>query len=219
MLTTVLPYERTEARSHQRYEYMNLMGVGDCEVPPTLLKLPDEAVQSANKALDTESGPVIGICPGARYGPAKRWPAAHFAAAAAKIVEKTGYRVAVFGAESEADACAEVVANCNEPILNLCGKTSLSEFAAMLSLCKAVIANDSGSMHIAAAVGTPVVALFGITDSSITGPMGSNHRVIRAKGVDTGRDLERDSIQAREALASISPDEVFSALHDVLQRK
>jgi ADP-heptose:LPS heptosyltransferase len=103
-----------------------------------------------------------------------------------------------------------------ESAVDLSGKTSLPELAAMLSLCNVVLANDSGGMHLAAIVGTPVVAVFGLTDPAKTAPLGRGHRILAAELAHRSRDLAPDSRDAREALLSIRPDAVFQAAMDIL---
>jgi lipopolysaccharide heptosyltransferase II len=107
---------------------------------------------------------LLAIAPGAEYGPAKRWPTRHFAAlAAAKRAQ--GWQVWVFGSPGDRDAAAEIPAE-----ENLAGRTSLDQAVALLSLADAVVSNDSGLMHVAAALGRPQVALFGPSDPLRTGP-------------------------------------------------
>ncbi len=87
-------------------------------------------------------------------------------------------------------------------------------WAAALQLADAVVANDSGGMHLAAAVGTPVVAVFGLTDPAQTGPLGSRIRIVQDEGARR-RDIARDSAEAQKRLAAISPERVYQALLDV----
>jgi heptosyltransferase-2 len=125
----------------------------------------------------------------------------------------------VFGSGNETDLCETVTAGIGRKALNLAGQTSLPEFAALLSSCGVVICNDSGGMHLAAAAGAKVVAVFGMTDPAKTGPMGKGHRVICAEGVRQSRDIKRDSSEAAVALKSISADRVAAAAREVLAGK
>ena len=101
--------------------------------------------------------------------------------------------------------------------LNLAGRTGLPELAAVLAQCRMALSNDSGGMHLASAVGTKVVAVFGLTDPTRTGPLGEGHRVLAARGVPHHRDIPRDSRAARDALESIQPDRVIEAVLGVMK--
>jgi heptosyltransferase-2 len=114
---------------------------------------------------------------GAEYGPAKRWPEDRFIEAARQIQRRLKCGWLVFGLKSERDAATRIVegikrgvAEGNPPVINLAGLTSLGELCAGLKLCRVLLTNDSGPMHVAAALGTPVVALFGSTSPELTGP-------------------------------------------------
>jgi heptosyltransferase-2 len=132
----------------------------------------------AGAGLDPEAG-VVGLAPGAAYGPAKQWFPDRFAAAAARIQEETGFGIVIFGSEGDREAGAETAAGISGAVLDLSGKTTLRELMGHLSLCRLLITNDSGTMHLAAALGTPVVAVFGSTEPDLTGPLGGRSRVIR----------------------------------------
>ena len=119
--------------------------------------------------------PWFGLSPGAEYGPAKRWPAERFVAAARSLREKTQCRWLVVGGAGDR-ALGEMIGRdiaraTGEPPLNLAGQTSLRELAAALKICDLVLTNDTGPMHLAAAVGTPVTAIFGSTSPELTGPI------------------------------------------------
>jgi len=122
----------------------------------------------------------------------------------------------VFGTGGESELCAEVARGIGNDAVNAAGKTSIRELAAVLAACAVAVTNDSGGMHLAAAVGTKVVAVFGVTDPDKTGPIGSGHRVIAAEGVRRSRDLAPDSPAARAALDAIPADVVLSAVGEAL---
>ena len=121
--------------------------------------------------------PVLVIAPGAEYGPAKRWPARHFAAVAQASVAQ-GWEVWLLGSPADRETAAQIP--CTQ---NLAGRTSLDQAAALLSLADAVFSNDSGLMHVAAALNRPQVALFGPSDPARTGPRNPAARVLRL-GID-----------------------------------
>jgi heptosyltransferase-2 len=120
---------------------------------------------------------VIGVNPGAAYGGAKRWLPERFAEAARELAMRESAAIAVFGAGAERDLCAQVAGACGGT--NFSGSTSLREFIDMSAACSLILANDSGAMHIAAAAGVPSITVFGPTDETATGPVGSASKVIR----------------------------------------
>jgi len=133
-----------------------------------------------------------------------------------KLLQQTMHRIVIFGTGEEADVCAHIAEAIGPRAVSLAGQTTLPLFAALLGACDAVVCNDSGGMHLAAAVGTRVVAIFGLTDPSKTGPMGSGHRILTGDASRTSRNISRHSAEARVVLESIHPDSVLSALLEVL---
>ena len=125
------------------------------------------------------SGPWIGVSPGAAFGSAKRWPAERFASAANDLADELGTGVAVFGSAAEAPLAAEVAARVGKPTVCLAGQTNLAEYLELASTCRLYLTNDSGSMHVAAALGVPTVAIFGATDADATGPAAPWARIVR----------------------------------------
>ncbi|HEY6240759.1 MAG TPA: lipopolysaccharide heptosyltransferase II [Burkholderiales bacterium] len=122
--------------------------------------------------------PVAAFCPGAEYGPAKRWPARHFAALAKKLGAQ-GYAVWLFGSDKDRDIGEEIARLAEGAAMNLCGKTDLTGAIDLLSLAEVVVSNDSGLMHVAAAVGRIVVALYGSSSPEHTPPLAANARLMR----------------------------------------
>jgi len=120
--------------------------------------------------------PAVAFMPGAEYGPAKRWPAEHFAELAARLAAQ-GRQVWVFGSAKER-ALGEAIAAGRPDVHNLCGQTSLADVIDLLALAEAAVSNDSGLMHIAAAVGTPLVAIFGSSSPRMTPPLAQDARII-----------------------------------------
>ena len=112
--------------------------------------------------------------------------------------------------------CEKVAHGIGPAALNLAGKTSMPEWIALLKACDLVICNDSGGMHLAAAVGTPLVAVYGMTDPRKTGPIGRVCRIVQYDG-PRSRDIGRDSPEARNSLESVSPEQVYGAALECLK--
>ena len=145
--------------------------VGEEAIPrPRLLAEPARAAATAARlGLDT-AAPVVALCPGAEYGPAKRWPPAHFAEVANRQLD-AGKRVWLFGGQNDRFAAARINWRCAGRCDDLTGRTSLGEAVDLLSLAAHAVTNDTGLMHIAAATGCHVVALYGSSSDAFTPPL------------------------------------------------
>lgn len=139
----------------------------------------DVALERFGLTLDR---PVLALCPGAEFGEAKRWPAEHYAAVADARLRQ-GWQVWLFGSQKDAPGGEEirewVTPGFEEDVYNLAGRTSLAEAIDLLSCASAVISNDSGLMHVAAALDRPLVAVYGSTSPGFTPPLASQVEVVR----------------------------------------
>lgn len=137
---------------------------------PSLMVDPDnQTAWLEREALEIEGG-VVGFCPGAEFGEAKRWPEQHFIALGRSLVAR-GQRVWVFGGPADASIGERIAAAIGEGAVNLAGKTTLLDAIDLLALCSSVVTNDSGLMHVAAGVGVRVLALYGSTSPGFTPPL------------------------------------------------
>lgn len=159
--------------------------------------------------------PRIGICPGAEYGPAKRWPPARFAAAMSEVQAAAPAEWIIFGVAGDAPAAEEIVKACDFPVRDLAGKTTLDELIDTLASCDALLTNDTGTMHLAAFLGVPTVAIFGSTEPAQTAPLGDFHRVLRRK-VDCSPCFKRECPIDFRCMTRIEPAEAAAALREVL---
>ena len=195
---------------HQCWEYAAIFGLdprtaamGDpCITPPDGLR---------PGPWEPGDGHWAALLPGAARGPSKRWPAARFGDVGRRLGH-AGYRIVVLGAAGDAAACGEAAREAGPESVDLAGQTSLAELAAVLRRCRLAVANDSGGMHLATAVGTPVVAVFGATDPRRTGPLGTGHACVAAPGVRRGRDIARRSASAAAGLGRVTPEQVWDAV-------
>ena len=170
--------------AHHIHQYLHLaqtLGANPEPIPPHIAVSPSEvtAIQERFKCSSTspKRSLLFGLNAGAEYGPAKRWPRERFISAAKALLQQTNCSWWIFGSAAEeafASAIAREIAGSqtelNERVRCLAGQTSLRELCAGLRACDLLLTNDSGPMHLAAAVGTPVIALFGSTSPQLTGP-------------------------------------------------
>ena len=188
LLTNGIPVaDRGGAPAHQRFYYLDL--VRRAGSPAAVSACGDirldgaEAAAAAGRERWRRRGlpvaPWIGVSPGAAYGGAKRWLPERFAAAARELAGELDAQVAVFGSPAETTAARSIASAVGKRGHCLAGETSLAEFIELVASCRLYLANDSGPMHVAAALGVPTVAVFGATDPTATGPSASWAKVIR----------------------------------------
>ncbi len=188
LLTKGIPVpDRDGAPAHQRFYYLDLVrraGLSSAFSVCADIRLAGaEAAAAAGREWWRRRGfpvaPWIGVSPGAAYGAAKRWLPQRFAATARDLAGELGAQVAVFGSPAETESARAIAAEIGERGHCLAGETSLADFIELVAACNLYLANDSGPMHVAAALGVPTVAVFGATDPIATGPSASWAKVIR----------------------------------------
>jgi heptosyltransferase-2 len=175
LLKPAVSGRRDLAGLHTVFYYLGLLKtLGEVESfsPPALYLREEESAAAAKllSAAGSGSGPWVGLSPGAAYGPAKRWPPERFAALGRELAREFGARLVLLGGPGEARVANQVKAQLGLPVLDLTGKTDLRQALAVLSRLNLLVTNDSGLMHAAAALGVPLVAVFGSTDPAATGP-------------------------------------------------
>ena len=182
------------------------------------LKIPEKEKEIVKNEIVNLKNPIIGLNPGATYGTAKCWPAKYFANIAVKIHEEKKANVIIVGGPGDAKVCGEVfdlIKKNNSDAENWCkniaGKTSICRLAAWLEKCEFLITNDTGGMHICAAVGTPVVAIFGPTDWSSTAPLGKNHKLIKTDA-DCAPCLKRECPIDHHCMKMLNVEKVWNEI-------
>ena len=179
--------------AHQIYDYLHLvatLGANPEPLPTQLVVTPGEIKAAAQKfsltSQFTNNRPIFGLNPGAEYGPAKRWPAERFIAAAREIQKRTNCLWLILGGKADvllANEIASAITTEKTKATSLAGQTSLRELCAVIKQCRVLLTNDTGPMHIATALGTPVVVPFGSTSPELTGPVlspGTRHQLIKS---------------------------------------
>jgi len=144
--------------------------------PPPRLSTSDASRAQTLEKLRLAPGPALALCPGAEYGPAKRWPAAHFRAVATAYAAR-GWQIWILGSAKDHAIAAEIASG-EAQWHNLAGATTLVEAIDVLSAASLVVCNDSGLMHIAAAVDVPLIAVYGSSDMRYTPPLSTHARIV-----------------------------------------
>ena len=202
---------------HQVYYYLNIikeLGGADVLDPLpniTLTRNEEERAESFLKGLGIEKGRLtIGASPGASYGPAKRWSPGNFAYVLDAVSNATGAVVLIFGSSDDIEIAKELCAALSVEHHNLAGKTGLREFMAIAKRLELFLTNDSGPMHIGAALGIPTIAIFGSTSDELTGPLGARVKVVK-EALDCAPCFERVCPDGHcECLTNIDPKRVLA---------
>ncbi|WP_413502688.1 ADP-heptose--LPS heptosyltransferase RfaF [Serratia proteamaculans] len=184
------------------------------------LQVSDEEIAETTAAFNlTDHRPIIGFCPGAEFGPAKRWPHYHYATLAQKLIDQ-GYQIALFGSAKDNEAGEQIRAALDDDsrsfCMNLAGETQLEQAVILLASCSAVVSNDSGLMHVAAALNKPLIALYGPSSPDFTPPLSNKAKLIRLiSGYHKIRKGDADQ-GYHQSLIDIQPQQVLDALTPLL---
>jgi heptosyltransferase-2 len=178
---------RPNTRAHHVHDYLHLVsklfGADPTLIPPSVYVGDEEICRVVEKLGLSPGKPFFAMSPGAQYGPAKCWPAQNFIETAKAVRKESGGTWLILGGNKDAQACDRIaqalnVANPGAAI-SLAGKTNLRELMALLKSSRLLLTNDSGSMHLAAALGTPLVAVFGSTSPELTGPVSTDQQRVK----------------------------------------
>jgi heptosyltransferase-2 len=219
LLSEAVEVPPTAAYGHQVHYYLQLLFragiIESLKVPQEVrLHLAESEQRRAVKQLQTVGLGgrrfLVGVNPGASFGGAKRWPPDRYANLADRLIDALGADVLIFGSPAERPL-AEAVARAMQhtPVL-VAGETTLREFMALMAKCHLIISNDSGPMHVAAALGLPLVAIFGSTNERATGPLGLRARIVKHPVECSPCGLRECPIDFR-CMNGISVDDVYLA--------
>ena len=194
--------------------YAALAGPLPSVLPQAHLNSTMEQQQAVRQVLGLplDAAPVV-FCPGAEYGPAKRWPAQHFAALA-RLVATPQNPVWLVGSAKDAAVGEEIVRAAEGAVLNLCGRSSLEQAIDLLASARCVVSNDSGLMHVAAALGRPLVALYGSSSPAYTPPLSPQAKVV-SKSLPCSPCFKRECPLGHfDCMNGITPQQVAAAINE-----
>ncbi|CAG0944845.1 MAG: lipopolysaccharide heptosyltransferase II [Rhodocyclaceae bacterium] len=175
-----------------------------------------ESVRATLAALGLDANkPPVAFCPGAEYGPAKRWPARHFAELARRLAQ-TDFPVWIVGSGKDRPIGAEIAQLAGGAARNLCGKTDLGQAIDLLSCARLVVSNDSGLMHVAAALDRPLLALYGSSSTAYTPPLSRRARLL-SLGLECSPCFRRECPLGHfKCLNDLTPERVLGEIQGAL---
>ena len=219
LLTDKVPFPANLKEQHLVLTYKNLLeplGIPLSATKPRLF-LTEKELEEAKVLLEqrgvSSRSKLVGINPGAAYGSAKCWLPERFREVAEKLLQQ-GIQVVFFGDQTTAPLVKDICQGLPPSVINLAGVTSIRQLASLIKLCDAFLTNDSGPMHIAAAVGTPLVALYGSTSEIVTGPYQTG--TVIHKHVDCSPCYKRVCPIDFRCMKRIETDEVYDTLMKTL---
>ena len=225
LLTDAIEVPSPAAYGHQAYYYLQLLfraGLIDKPEPVREIRLVLDNTELAWGAKHLQKlglgGPrfLVGLNPGAFYGPAKRWLLSHYAQLADRLIGAFHADVLIFGSAAERPLAEEIARAMTHTPLILAGETSLRQLMALLAQCRLVVSNDSGPMHLAAALGLPLVAIFGSTNERATGPISLRARIVKRPVACSPCGLRECSIDLR-CMSNVTVDDVYMAALELVK--
>ena len=195
---------------HQVHDYLQIARNLGAEIDGDLM--PPSVARSG---VNVSAQPLVGLCPGAEYGPAKRWLPERFAEVAARVSDERGAKWVLFGIKADA-ASGKVIADAlGDRCINRIGETTVEQLTNELRECQALLTNDTGTMHLATLLGVPTVAVFGSTEHRLTGPLGDGNIVVRHHVECSPCFLRKCPIDFR-CMHAVGTDEVVARLLELL---
>jgi heptosyltransferase-2 len=222
LLSRPIPVTEEVLSLHHAEYYLRLvalLGIPRPERPRVVLRVTEDEIASMRSRLASLGVPagkrVVGINPGATFGSAKRWFPDRFAEVADALSEEWEASVVLIGSVPEMPLSAEIEARMRRKPVNLTGRTTVRELMAVLSLCSFLVTNDSGPMHIGAALGVPIAAIFGPTDWRKTSPWTEKARILRVD-VDCSPCHLRECNRGHECMLGVTAEMVIDAARELV---
>jgi heptosyltransferase-2 len=210
---------RPDAARHPQLvqRYAALAGPLPDSLPMPHLTSTTQQQEAARRVLDLplDAAPIV-FCPGAEYGPAKRWPAQHFAALA-QLVASPRRPVWLIGSEKDAATGDAIAATAGGAAVNLCGRSTLEQAIDLIASASCVVSNDSGLMHVAAALDRPLIALYGSSSAAYTPPLSQKARIISRKLPCSPCFKRECPLGHFDCLNGIDPQQVATAINQALR--
>ncbi len=214
MLSRAVPRPRRALHQSEYYsELVRALGIAVETTVPRVAPTPATAVRAGRLLGDVESGrPIVGFAPGAAYGHAKRWPPDRVARVVTRLTRERNALCVLVGAGADRDAGRAIESTLppDVRVLNLIGRTDLRLLIGVLARCRAFVSNDSGAMHLAAAAGVPVTAIFGPTNERATAPLGEHDVLLEP--VFCRPCMLRECPIDHRCMKRISSDAVFASV-------
>jgi heptosyltransferase-2 len=224
LLTHAVRRTKAIRRIHQTDYYLEMVKALGCRPAgrDALLTLRKDDERLADALLaehDLQDAPLlVGMAPGASYGPAKKWFPERFAHVADRLIEDFGAQVLLFGSADDAPSIAGVQQGAKNSLESFAGTTALCEAMALIARCRLFISNDSGLMHAAAALGVPTIAIFGSTNPTTTSPPGKNHAILY-KDVACSPCLKTNCPTDFKCMDLVGVEDVYEAAVEMLKRE
>ena len=216
---TVPEAHKSGPPEHHSVRFLRIARECGAETSNSEFRTPMNRDQASDIQITVADPPLkIGLCPGAEYGPAKRWLPDRFAEAAAKINAQSSTQWILFGTKNDAAIGNRIAATIGERCVNRIGQTTLDELIDELRRCCLLLTNDTGTMHLAALLGVPVVAIFGSTEPRLTGPLGNGHIILRHHVECCPCFLRECPIDFR-CMKAVSAQEAVIAVRSILAEK
>jgi heptosyltransferase-2 len=202
---------------HQSNRYWRIAQACGAETSNIKHRTSNAKTPNPNQTSDIKHQTFLGLCPGAEYGPAKRWSPARFAEVAAAVAAKLQVQWVLFGTAQDALIGEQISRALGDHCVNRIGQTTLDQLIDELRECRLLLTNDTGTMHLAALLGIPTVAIFGSTEPRLTGPLGNDHIILRHHVECSPCFLRQCPIDFR-CMKVISVQEVTDAVMSILQK-
>ncbi len=219
LLNQIIPEPRRPGPlEHQSSRYLHIAHDCGAETSNIEHRTPNIATASIHQRSTIDHSPIrIGLSPGAEYGPAKRWLPERFGEAAAAVTARSPVQWILFGKKNDAPIGEQITTALGDSCVNRIGQTTLEQLIDELRQCRLLLTNDTGTMHLAALLGVPTVAIFGSTEPRLTGPLGDRHIVLRHHVECSPCFLRKCPIDFR-CMKAVSVQEVADAVMSILQQ-